>query len=437
MNDGRLNIAMVAPFPPEGSTHNCLRGTASYTKNLVTSLCTETDDLQVRVFANFLHPPPLTDIPSEPDSPITSIKNTFRLHRGCEVLRCWNEDVRFPFQTFICIWRHRKEVDIVHIQHEYTQFGRSLSPLLFPLFLGLLRLIKVPIVVTLHGVVEKNALTDSFRKQHFLKIPLSLLRFGFEFINQCTGFLADRLIVHEKYFKKILMTDYHLAENKIVVIPHGIEIRSDMMKKDIARKVLGVDNRRTLLFFGHLAGYKGFDILIDAFKLLDRNDYRLFIVGGEPQYLRDNPHYVKHLIHLKQTAHQISNQIIFTGFVPEEKISLYFSATDVAIFPYPEIHASSGPFSLALSYKCPFLVSKAFAVLYGLSPELSFEPTTESLFSKVKDFFESENLRLNAMKWNEKFTNERGWSEVTKRTREIYREVYSNSFSESKPKPTL
>lgn len=351
----------------------------------------------------------------------------FLLQRRCEVLRCWEEGIFYPFQIFRSIWQHRRQIDMIHIQHEYAQFGRSLSVLLFPLLVGLLRFLHKPIVITLHGVIGKNEVTNSFSGQHFIKGLRPCIRYGFSFVNKCIGHLANCLIVHEEHLKKILIEDYNVARKKIEVIPHGVEIRKDIVGKEAASQALGVEGRRMLLFFGYLAGYKGLDILIKAFQFLQKDQYVLFIAGGEPHHLADNPLYVKYLAHMKQTAQRISKHIIFTGFVPEEKIAVYFSAADLVIFPYPEMHAFSGPFCFVLSYKCPFLVSKAFANFCGSPPELSFEYNAKSLANKITEFFKSEDFGVRAVEWIEKFKYPRLWSNVARHTMEVYAKLHSNT----------
>jgi len=420
-----LNVAMVAPFPPKDAIHGRLRGTASYTRNLVAHLCVDPHKARVKVFANYLgHPEATKRLPEF--VPINAeITEVFSSERNCEVLRCWSECAFYPLQIFGKIWSCRTEIDIIHIQHEYAQFGKSLSALLFPFLLGLLHLTRKPIIVTLHGIVEGNAVDSSFRNQHFLKVSLPFLRLGFNFIGRWTGRLACSLIVHEEHTKRILQENYHLAEDKIEVIPHGVEIRKDTLETGTAKRILGVENRRVILFFGYLARYKGLEILIEALGLLSANRHVLLIAGAQVHHLQADPLYIEYLARLKQAADNTQNDAVFSGFVPEERISLYFSAADLVVFPYVDMHACSGPFCLALSYKRPFLVSEAFADFYGLPSELRFRHTAESLGGKIEEFFESESLGSIAGEWTEKFIRQRLWSSVANRTQEVYAKIHS------------
>jgi glycosyltransferase involved in cell wall biosynthesis len=239
--------------------------------------------------------------------------------------------------------------------------------------------------------------------------------------------LADGLIVHEGYSRRIVVEDYGQRREKTEVIPHGIEVRQDKMAKDVAKRALGAISRRVLLFFGYLAGYKGLDILIDSVQLLAPGQYILFVAGGEPQHLEKNSAYNNYIKRLRLRAGSSAVDVVFAGFVPEARIPIYFSAADLMILPYPEMHACSGPFCLAMTYECPFLVSRPFAEYYGIPPELSFEDNAEALSQKIEEFFDSADLNLRALEWTRNFRQPRLWSQVAKRTLELYCHLLADS----------
>lgn len=62
--------------------------------------------------------------------------------------------------------------------------------------------------------------------------------------------------------------------------------------------------------------------------------------------------------------------IIVTGFVPEEKVALYFSACDAVILPYTSFFSSSGPLALAIAYDKPILLSPSLS-LYAKTPDFA------------------------------------------------------------------
>lgn len=118
------------------------------------------------------------------------------------------------------------------------------------------------------------------------------------------------------------------VENKCTVIGNGIDItRFQAMEREQARKQLGLPiDKKILLSVGHLCERKGFQILIDALKLLQddgNTDIILAIVGGageEGDFLQT----------LEEKANQcLSGSVIFAGAKPPEELSDWYSAADV------------------------------------------------------------------------------------------------------------
>ena len=85
-------------------------------------------------------------------------------------------------------------------------------------------------------------------------------------------------------------------------------------------------NKKTLLFFGFIRGYKGLDLLLKAFELLD-NSYQLIIAG---EVYGDFNKY-QELIDISKKGNDIH---LFTDYISDEEVPLFFSASDVCILPY-------------------------------------------------------------------------------------------------------
>lgn len=337
-----IRVGVVSVFPPRGVKHAGFGGVASYTKNLVTSysgMC------QVVIFADSF-----------------SRDGDVYRENGVWVFRCWSRGLLYPFQIFRNVARRRNDVDVLHVQHEYFLFGGVFSAVLFPFLLFLLRLFRKPVVVTLHGVISLSVIDWEFLRDNMVSGFPFLLRLGIFGLTRLIACFVDVLVVHEDFFKRILVNEYGIDEHKIWVIPHGVEEASEIIDSDRAKEILGVGGKKVLLFFGYIAGYKGIELLIDAFEFLkDDESYILFIAGGEHPRLKDKRKYQEYVRRLKEKARRVSDRIIFTGFVPEERIPIYFSAADLVIFPYKIFMSSSGPLSNAITFRKIILVSDKFA----------------------------------------------------------------------------
>jgi len=87
------------------------------------------------------------------------------------------------------------------------------------------------------------------------------------------------------------------------------------------RKRLGIHDKKMILSLGRVAPEKNLDLLFKAFSILHqrRKDIKLVIAGGGPA-----------IEHYRAIAKEmnIDDDIIFTGFIPDEDVSLYYAACD-------------------------------------------------------------------------------------------------------------
>src|SRR5262245_48429321 len=111
------------------------------------------------------------------------------------------------------------------------------------------------------------------------------------FINRLTlriqYHLADQLFVHTDEMKSELIEQFPLPASRITVIPFGINntVPETNLSCRQARDLMGVSkDDRVMLFFGHIAPYKGLEYLIEAFQQLVKKceHYRL-IIAGKPK----------------------------------------------------------------------------------------------------------------------------------------------------------
>lgn len=395
-----MKIGMISLYPPKGAMHAESGGVASYTKNLVSSLSLY-DKSDLMVFAN--------KIDGEKDEYIEG---------ETKIIRCWDKTILYPLQLFKNIFKERREIDIVHTQHEYFLYGGALSAVTFPFLLFLVRIMRKPIVVTIHGVIPLSKFSKEFMEQNNMNGNTLILKFGLWGITKLICWSSDKIVVHEIYFKNILATEYGIDRKKITVIPHGIEERSDLIPKERAKQILRVEDKKTLLFFGYITGYKGIETLIEAFRYLDDKEYVLFIAGGEHPRLRNDIKYRDYIKKLEERAKKVSKNIIFTGFVPEEKVSLYFSAADLVVLPYTIAMSSSGPMSFAIAYNKPFFISDVFKEIFGSS--IVFENKPKKLMEKIRRFFYHEEFKWEIINTIKMLKEERSWQKVARDTLKIY-----------------
>lgn len=394
-----MNIAHVTLYPPKGGKHISTSGVASYSKNLVTNLAADGD--QQTVVCNVLKNP-----------------EEYR-EDGIVVKRVFTRSPSFIFKVHTAL--KQTNPDVVHVQQELALFGGIITAYLLQWLVFAWR---KKTVITLHGVVDPAAIDAKFVKENNSKLPVRLVRLAFRLIYTPLMKWPERVIVHEDYFKEIMVRSYGIEPEKIDVIPHGVE-PLQTMPQDKARSHLGLAPKADIaLFMGYATGYKGLDLLIEGFATYAKNHksaYLLIGAGKHPK-LQDDPTYLKEYERLQKKAEELlpKEQYGWRGFIDEKDITTYYSASDVSLYPYTTAMSSSGPMSLAIGYEKPFLVSTAFENIFKKYPLLLFERTPASMANKLGYFFdhkaEYEGISL-------RLKGERSWERTADSTLLSYRNV--------------
>jgi len=169
--------------------------------------------------------------------------------------------------------------------------------------------------------------------------------------------LLDHIFVHTEQMRQELLTDFGVPSRKISVIPFGINstVPNTALTPAEARSKLGLaPQEKTLLFFGHIAPYKGVEYLIEAVHQLAQSgeNYRVIIAGrpkGSEAYWAG--------IHQRIIDTGLSKSVIQRiEFVPDEDTEIYFKAADVFVLPYTHIF-QSGVLFLGYNFGLPVIAT--------------------------------------------------------------------------------
>ena len=120
------------------------------------------------------------------------------------------------------------------------------------------------------------------------------------------------------------------------------------VSKDTARETLGLKHDHpVLLFVGNLIPRKGVNLLIEAARLLRDQGmvFQLVVVGSGPQ--RDDMDEVVR-------RNQLNDQVRFEGQIPQDKLHLYYNASDLFVFP-SEMESFGLVFVEAMLCGCPVI----------------------------------------------------------------------------------
>jgi glycosyltransferase involved in cell wall biosynthesis len=373
------DVALISPFPALGERHGGFTGVASYSANLAGAL----DAAGARVTVLAAHDP------SEP-----AVAGDGAL----EVRRVWKRGPgALPGAAAAAL---AIGAPAVHIQHELFLYGGpSAVPGIVPALAALRRR---NAVVTMHHVVDPKAVDADFTATHRVRAPAPVARAGVAAVQRTIAALADTVVVHEPSFAQVVPG----AE----VVPHGVEV-PEPGDRAAARAALGVEGF-CVLCFGFLAPYKGLEAALGAARLAGE-DVELVIAGGEhPRLAGDG-----YADALRDSAPANAR---FTGYVADADVARWFAAADVALLPYPQPFASSGPLALALAHGTPVLLSDALARTVGAPEELAVPTDPAAIAARLGalagDRADRERLRTAAAT----LAAGRSWPEVARRHLDLY-----------------
>lgn len=294
------------------------------------------------------------------------------------VIRCWKPNSFSLFFDLLGQIKNFPQAKTLLLEFEFNTFGGFIGTGLFPLFLLILKLLRKKVVLEIHQVLlDINSLSGhlNLKKNSFLT---SFFNLALSIFYLVAGTLSKQIIVLEETLKERLSRYVNPAKIKTVFIAIS---RQKKISRQEARKKLGLkEDELVLLYFGFITWYKGADWLV---KECAKQNLRLIMAGGESPTLKKKAHYQRFYREVLNTAKK-SKKIQVTGFVDEKDIPTYFAASDLVVLPYRTFMSSSGPFSLALSYHKPFLLSKK---LSGYAQSKTFKEALKVTGLDQEDFF--------------------------------------------------
>ena len=207
-------------------------------------------------------------------------------------------------------------IDVVCLQHEFGIFGGDAGSYI----LTLLRQLKMPIITTLHTVLQH----PSARQKRVMDELLDL---------------SDYIVVMTQKAIDILQAVNKMHGPKIRLVPHGIPDVS-FIDPNFYKDQYGVEGKTALLTFGLLAPHKGIEVVLRALpKVIKEYPNAVYIVVGatHPNLLRhEGETYRLFLQRLCDELRILKNVIFHNRFVSPEELKELLVLADIYITPYLE-----------------------------------------------------------------------------------------------------
>ncbi|HPU25312.1 MAG TPA: glycosyltransferase family 4 protein [Phycisphaerae bacterium] len=206
------------------------------------------------------------------------------------------------------------DIDAVCLQHEFGIYGGPAGSHI----LALLRDLRIPVITTLHTVLEEPN-PDQRRVMEKLASR------------------SARLIVMSEKGRTLLRDIYHVPDEKIDLIPHGIP---DMpfVDPNFYKDQFGVEGKHVLLTFGLLSPNKGIEYVLKALPgILAEFPNTVYIVLGatHPNLVREQGEsYRLSLERLTQDLGIKKNVVFYNRFVTLHELTEFIGLADIYITPY-------------------------------------------------------------------------------------------------------
>lgn len=138
---------------------------------------------------------------------------------------------------------------------------------------------------------------------------------------------SNHLIVCSQYMKTEIQSLFKEDEGKISVIPNGVESKDDHEKHEDLLSNLPIDHSKRMIFsIGRMVKEKGFDILIEAAKVMKESISDVyFLVAGKGPMLAE--------YRLKVKESDLEDYVYFIGYISDEVRDALIASCELAVFP--------------------------------------------------------------------------------------------------------
>jgi glycosyltransferase involved in cell wall biosynthesis len=232
---------------------------------------------------------------------------------------------------------------------------------------------------------------------------------------------ADKIITDSKSTKNDLINYFEISDEKIKVIPLGVDEKFKPMdpEKVVEFKINHNLDFPFLLYVGTLEPRKNIPTLIKAFsKLKSRNlNYKLVIAGKKGWKYNTIFNTIDDL--------NLQNDVVFTGYISDDDLPLLYNAADV--FVYPSIYEGFGlPPLEAMACGTPVITSNTSSLpeVVGDAGILLDPMDIDGFANLIYAILFDEELRLTIVKKGLERSKMFNWGKCARETLSVYENIF-------------
>ncbi|MEM2293769.1 MAG: glycosyltransferase family 4 protein [Candidatus Bathyarchaeia archaeon] len=270
----------------------------------------------------------------------------------------------------------RWRFDIVYVHNPFQMLGLLLAHL------------DVPLIYTFHAPMIKEVTIDARAgKYGFLSRIVKMIGPVIKMVEEQALRNASLILVRSEYMKRELASIYKSVNiKKVLTVPLGIDTERFEFVSDprVVRDKLDLPkDRKVLLTVRRLVARMGLQNLLNAMKLVvTKHPEVLLVIGGKG--------YLENVLRKYIRSQGLEAYVKLVGFIPEEKLPLYYQAADLFILPTAELEGFGLVTLEALSCGTPVIATPVGAnpeVVGPLSEEFLCEDNTAEAMAERIDWW--------------------------------------------------
>jgi glycosyltransferase involved in cell wall biosynthesis len=230
-----------------------------------------------------------------------------------------------------------------------------------------------------------------------------------------------RIIAISDQTKRDIIDITGVEPSRVHVVYLALEKRFQKLEgaEEEVRRLYGISGR-FILYAGGIEYRKGCDLLLRAFQPIAQRSKELSLVmvgSAEGRYPEE----------IRRLAGELGlwDRVIFTGFVPDDHLPLFYNGAE--IFIYPSTYEGFGlPVLEAMACGAPVITTSGTSIPEVAGDAACFIPTgdKDALIGEIEDLLANPNLRQELGERGIERASQFTWDRVVQQTRAVYQEVY-------------
>lgn len=222
-----------------------------------------------------------------------------------------------------------------------------------------------------------------------------------------------------------------LDRSRLRLIPIGSNVKAikpDAQRIQAVRDKLGVGKDGLLLgYFGFLNASKGADILLQALKQLESGVHLVFLGGKTGSSDRENVAFLDDIEDFIERSN-LRPRIHWSGFLPDEELSVFFGAVDIMVMPYRDgVSLRRGTLMAILANGRPLITTEPrfpiSQLVHGENVWLTPVDDLGALVEAIRRLAIDDGLRARLSAGADLLSNSFSWDKIAQRTEAFYEEI--------------